>query len=140
VRCGEWLTCDWLEGKRVRKCWDDVRIPPLTTIKVDPKLEVVPPSEENPELQPSFWKIVRKIYPTIPYKPLLFLGFFTCVASGATTPVFLFLMSRLPFEVSTGAHDISTINFFRGIVLCIAALDGMFMGLKYFLMEAVENA
>jgi hypothetical protein len=47
------------------------------------------------------------------------------------TPVFSFLLSRLLFEVSSGAHNVSTINFFGGIVLGIAALDGLLVGLKW---------
>jgi hypothetical protein len=46
-------------------------------------------------------------------------------------PVFSFLLSCLQFEVSTGAHNVSTINFFGGVVLGIPALDGLLMGLKY---------
>jgi ATP-binding cassette subfamily B (MDR/TAP) protein 1 len=52
------------------------------------------------------------------------------------TPVFSFRLLRLLFEVSTGAHNISSINFFGGVV----ALDGLLMGLKYFLMETAGNA
>jgi hypothetical protein len=29
----------------------------------------------------AFWEIVREIFPMILYKPLLFLGLFTCIAS-----------------------------------------------------------
>jgi ATP-binding cassette, subfamily B (MDR/TAP), member 1 len=65
---------------------------------------------------------------------------FTCISSGAMTPVFSFLLSRLPFEVSTGAHNVYTINFFGAIVLGIAALDGLLMGFKYFIMETAGNA
>ena len=45
------------------------------------------------------------------------------------------MLSRLFFEVSVGAHNISLINTFGGIVLAIAVADGVFMGLKYFLLE-----
>jgi ATP-binding cassette subfamily B (MDR/TAP) protein 1 len=128
-------------GKRVRKRWDDVKIPPLTTVKVDSRHKT-PTPEDQPEddfQSASFWRIVREIYPTIPYKPLLYLGLFTCLASGAMTPIFSFLLSRIQFEVSTGAKDVSTINFFGGIVLTVAALDGLLLGLKYFLMETAGN-
>jgi ATP-binding cassette subfamily B (MDR/TAP) protein 1 len=33
-----------------------------------------------------------------------------------------------------------TINFFGGVMLGIAALDGLLMSLKYFLMETAGNA
>jgi ATP-binding cassette subfamily B (MDR/TAP) protein 1 len=64
----------------------------------------------------AFCEFVREILPIIPYKPLLFLGLFTCIASGAMAPVFFFLLSRLLFEVSTGAYNISTTNFFGRVV------------------------
>ena len=51
------------------------------------------------------------------------------------TPIFSFLLSRLLFEVSSGAQNVSTINQFGGLVLGIAALDGVFLGLKYYVME-----
>jgi ATP-binding cassette subfamily B (MDR/TAP) protein 1 len=112
----------------------------LTSVKVDSKNIVPSPADDDQFRTPGFWAIVREIFPTIPYKPLLFLGLFTCIASGAMTPVFSFLLSRLLFEVSTGAHNVSTINFFGGVVLGIAALDGLLMGLKYFIMETAGNA
>jgi len=124
----------------VRKRWDDVKISPLTSVKVDPKINMPSEGQDQEPPRPVFWAVVREIFPMIPYKPLLFLGLFTCLASGAMTPLFSFLLSRLLFEVSTGAHDVSTINFFGGIVLGIAALDGVLMGLKYFLMETAGNA
>jgi ATP-binding cassette subfamily B (MDR/TAP) protein 1 len=55
-------------------------------------------------------------------------------------PVFFFLLSRLQLEVSTGAHNVSAINFFGGVVLGIPALDGLLMGLKYFIVETAGNA
>ena len=131
--------------KRIRKRWDDVKMQPLTGVKVDPenkRSSVAHGNEatEEPFQRPAFWATVREIFPTIPYKPLLFLGFFTCLVNGAMTPLFSFLLSRLQFEVSTGAHNISTINFFGGVVLVIAALDGLLLGFKYFLMETAGNA
>jgi ATP-binding cassette subfamily B (MDR/TAP) protein 1 len=75
------------------------------------------------------------VYPTVPYKPLLLLGAFTALLSGAMTPVFSFLLSRLMFEVSIGATNTSVINTYGGIVLAVAALDGLLLGLKYFIME-----
>ena len=92
------------------------------------------PSSDNPN-PPQFWSLMRAIYPTIPNKPVLFLGLFIAACSGSVTPVFSFLLSRLLFEVSIGAQDVSTINKFGGIVLGFAALDGIFLGLKYYIME-----
>jgi ATP-binding cassette subfamily B (MDR/TAP) protein 1 len=92
-----------LREKRVRKRWDDAKISALTSVKVDSKTNVPSPGDDHFHT-PGFWEIVCEIFPTIPYKPLLFLGLFTCIASGAMTPVFSFLLSRLLFEVSTGAR------------------------------------
>jgi ATP-binding cassette, subfamily B (MDR/TAP), member 1 len=51
------------------------------------------------------------------------------------TPLFSFLLSRLMFEVSIGAGHVHTIKVFGGIVLAMAAIDGLLMGAKYFVME-----
>jgi ATP-binding cassette subfamily B (MDR/TAP) protein 1 len=69
----------------------------LTTVKVDSKNNIPSLEHDDQFHTPGFWEIVREIFPTIPYKPFLFLGLLTCIASGAMTPVFSFL-SRL-FEV-----------------------------------------
>jgi len=87
------------------------------------------------EARPKFWALMRLIYPTIPRKPLLFFGLVVCALSGAMTPVFSYLLSRLLFEVSIGAQNVSVINTFGGLVLGVAAVDGFFLGLKYFVME-----
>jgi len=87
------------------------------------------------ETRPKFWTLMRSIYPTIPRKPLLFFGLVVCVLSGAMTPVFSYLLSRLLFEISIGAQNVSIINTFGGLVLGVAAVDGFFLGLKYFVME-----
>ncbi|KAF9559515.1 P-loop containing nucleoside triphosphate hydrolase protein [Agrocybe pediades] len=89
-------------------------------------------SEEDP---PRFWELMRSIYPTVPQKPILFLGLGLCIMGGALTPLFSFLLSRLLFEISIGAQDVSNINFFGGLVLAVAAIDGLVLGLKYYLME-----
>ena len=91
--------------------------------------------KNNEPSPPSFWSLMRSIYPTIPNKPILFLGLLFCLVNGSMTPIFSFLLSRLLFEVSSGARNVSTINQFGGLVLGIAALDGLFLGLKYYVME-----
>ena len=104
---------------------------PLSPINETPSSEAT----NNEPSPPSFWSLMRSIYPTIPNKPMLFLGLLFCLFNGSMTPIFSFLLSRLLFEVSTGAQNVSTINQFGGIVLGIAALDGIFLGLKYYVME-----
>ncbi|KAH8112831.1 P-loop containing nucleoside triphosphate hydrolase protein [Phellopilus nigrolimitatus] len=90
------------------------------------------PTEETA----SFIQLVRDVYPTIPNKAVILLGVIVCLLSGAMTPIFSFLLSRLLFEVSTGATNVHAINVFGGIVLAMAATDGFLIGLKFFIMES----
>jgi ATP-binding cassette subfamily B (MDR/TAP) protein 1 len=113
-------------------------LPMSTTVKVEEPEETK--SDDTPEDLQSFWSLVRDIYPTVPYKPVVALGILICVMSGAMTPIFSFLLSRLMFEVSIGATNSSAINIIGGIVLGIAALDGILMGSKYFIMETAAMA
>ena len=113
----------------VRARWDK----PLTNVKVQKRdKEVIVDSDEQ---LPSIWSIMRSIYPSVPRKFLVSFGLVTCCLSGAMTPIFSFLLSRLLFEVSIGAQDVSTINKFGGILVGIAAIDGILLGTKYFIME-----
>lgn len=125
-----------METKHPRARWDEKGHATLKAVKVESS-EQAATEEQVSSSQPSFWSLVRDIYPTIPNKPLLFFGMLCCLASGAMTPVFSFLLSRVFFEVSIGAKDVSTINMFGGIVLAVAAADGLFIGLKYAIMEVV---
>jgi ATP-binding cassette subfamily B (MDR/TAP) protein 1 len=77
------------------------------------------------------------IYPTLPHKFFIVLGFFAAAASGAVTPVFSFVLSKLFVQVSAGAKDVSLINILGGIVLALAAMDGLLLGLKYFILEKI---
>lgn len=104
------------------------------------KLEIVTPTEsEIPRInnEVGFWRLVRALYPSMPYKPLFFLGILVCVLSGAMTPIFSFLLSRLLFEVSTGVQDVRVVNEYGGLVLGMAALDGLLIGFKFFLMQSL---
>ncbi|KAJ7485153.1 P-loop containing nucleoside triphosphate hydrolase protein [Mycena galericulata] len=100
----------------------------------------IPSSPAAPEAPSTIWGLLREIYPTIPHKPFVLFGLVVCVLSGAATPVFSFLLSRLLFEVSTGAQDTAAINKYGLIVLVVAAADGLLMGLKYFVMQATAMA
>jgi len=95
-----------------------------------------PADPQQSHTPPSFWITILRAYSTVPHKPLLVVGLLICLLSGAMTPLFSFLLSRLLFEVSTGAHNTTLINRFGGIVLGVAGLDGLLLGLKYFLMES----
>jgi ATP-binding cassette subfamily B (MDR/TAP) protein 1 len=119
---------------RPRARWDDVRLPPLTTVKVE-KSQILDYDTADTQKQLSLWSLIRDVYPTVPCKSLVVLGVVTALFSGAMTPIFSYLLARLMFEVSIGAKDTSTINMYGGIVLSIAALDGLLLGFKYFVME-----
>ena len=122
----------------VRTRWDaDV---PLRSVGDKEKARSPTPTNDNDleDMQrPSFWALMRTVYPTIPGKPLLFFGLLICILSGAMTPIFSYLLSRLLFEVSTGGRNVAVINSFGGLVLGIAAIDGLLLGSKYFIMESV---
>ncbi|PFH48426.1 hypothetical protein AMATHDRAFT_65547 [Amanita thiersii Skay4041] len=117
----------------VRTRWDNTKVVPLESIKVDASTEQA--SSDAVESPPKFWILMRSVYPSVPHKPLVLFGSLVCLASGAMTPIFSYLLSRLLFEVSIGAKNVSTINRFGAIVLSIAALDGILLGTKYFIME-----
>lgn len=92
--------------------------------------------DPKPKESTSFIKLLRAVYPTLPNKPVIITGLLISLLSGAMTPVFSFLLSRLLFEVSTGATRVHTINVFGGLVLAVAALDGVLIGLKFFVNES----
>ncbi|KAI0698978.1 P-loop containing nucleoside triphosphate hydrolase protein [Cerioporus squamosus] len=107
----------------------------LDTVIVE-KAEDVPEEAFPPqEAEISFWQLIRDIYPTLPNKPLILVGMIICVLSGTITPLFSYLLSRLFYEVSNGARNVSIINIYGAIVLAVAAADGIFIGLKIFIME-----
>ncbi|KAI0265438.1 P-loop containing nucleoside triphosphate hydrolase protein [Gloeopeniophorella convolvens] len=120
-------------NKRERKRWDTIKLQPLGGKQNETVAVEEPPAEDEP--QASVFAVIREAYPTIPYKPLILLGIVFAIISGAITPIFSFMLSRLLFEVSNGAKDVSVINTFGGIVLAIAIADGLFVGLKFIVFE-----
>lgn len=94
-------------------------------------------TQEQSEISPvpGLFALLRAVYPTIPAKPFVFVGLVICLLSGAMTPVFSFLLSRLIVLVSAGGSDANMINSYGGLVLEIAALDGLLLGSKFFVME-----
>ncbi|KAH8833741.1 P-loop containing nucleoside triphosphate hydrolase protein [Flagelloscypha sp. PMI_526] len=94
-------------------------------------------SHPVPSAAPTLWSTLFSVIPTLPHKLVFFFGIFVCLCSGAITPLFSFLLSRLMFEVSIGVPNPSIINFFGGIVLSICAVDGILLGIKYFTMETI---
>ncbi|KAJ7774954.1 P-loop containing nucleoside triphosphate hydrolase protein [Mycena metata] len=117
----------------VRTRWDDAKVLPMTDIKID-----MPSEPEQPPSQLSVWQLIRVLYPTVPYKPLVIFGVLVCLISGAMTPIFSYLLSQLFYQVAIGANNTSMINKYGFIVLGTAALDGIFIGLKYFVMETTS--
>jgi ATP-binding cassette subfamily B (MDR/TAP) protein 1 len=121
------------KSKRERKRWDTFKLEPVKDQTVTAITVEQPPEVDAP--QESFLSVVRAAYPTIPHKPLVALGILFAVISGSITPIFSFMLSRLLFEVSKGAQDVSVINTFGGIVLAVAIADGLFVGLKFIVFE-----
>lgn len=119
--------------RRERIKWDKGRIVDLAEVKIDEKEKTA--AEESIPSQPSFYRLMRDVWPTMTLKPLIIFGVIVSIASGAMTPIFSFVLSRLQYEVSIGATDHSAINVFGGISLAVAAADGLLIGLKYFVME-----
>jgi ATP-binding cassette subfamily B (MDR/TAP) protein 1 len=76
----------------------------------------------------------------VPVKDFVALGLVVCIISGAMTPLFSFLLSRLLFEVSVSAVNPRKISKFGVTVLSVAAGDGFFIGLKYFIMKTAAMA
>ncbi|KAJ8596855.1 hypothetical protein M405DRAFT_804734 [Rhizopogon salebrosus TDB-379] len=91
--------------------------------------------QSNVSPAPGLFALLRVVYPTIPAKPIVLVGLGICLLSGAMVPVFSFLLSRLIVLVSAGGSDASRINSYGGLVLGIAALDGLLLGSKFFVME-----
>ncbi|KAF5351575.1 hypothetical protein D9758_007220 [Tetrapyrgos nigripes] len=99
----------------------------------------------------SMFKLIPLVLPYVPNKLTLLVGLCLCLVSGAMTPVFSFLLSKLLFQVSTinqdavpssgglfdGDDKVTAINKMGALVLGIAAIDGVVMGLKYACMEGV---
>ena len=124
---------DGLRAHGARARWTNISLDEVQIVVDSKEASSQPPS--SPE-STSLLRLFREVIPQVPHKPLLILGLLACLASGAMTPIFSFLLSRLLFEVSIGAMHVHTINVFGGIVLAIAALDGILMGLKFVLMES----
>lgn len=125
--------------KLFRNPWIDPSTAQMTSVDVEKPdwSSQFPQSPSNASQQLGFWGLLREIYPSIPSKPVLFIGLVICILSGAITPVFSFLLSQLIFQVSIGAHDTSKINVYGAIVLGVAALDGICKGLKVLVMETI---
>ncbi|KAI9464106.1 P-loop containing nucleoside triphosphate hydrolase protein [Lactarius psammicola] len=124
---------DSISSKRERKRWDNINVQLAKSTTVNTVAVERPPASDAS--QESLISVIRDIYPTVPYKPLIVLGIVFAMISGAITPLFSYVLSRLLFEVSKGAQDVSVINTFGGVVLAVAIADGLFVGLKFLVFE-----
>jgi ATP-binding cassette subfamily B (MDR/TAP) protein 1 len=152
---------DGAPGKRVRKRWDAIKVEPFEGRTVKAVTVEQPPQVDTP--QESLISVLRGAYRTMPYKPLIGLGIVFAAISGATTPIFSYMLSQLLIElskgtqdasiinvdvsksvqdvsivnaeVSKGAQDVSTINAFGGIILAVAIADSLFVGLRFITLE-----
>lgn len=113
------------------------RISQRVAIQISKYVGDVADKQDLEEGPPKLFSTIIKGYPSIPAKPLLILGLLLCLASGAMTPLFSFLLSSLLYQVSIGAKNTTALNVYGGLVLGVAALDGLLLGLKYFVMEQV---
>jgi len=118
--------------KQERLRWDG-KTSQATVMEVIVESKVSVVDDERQDL--STRTLLKELYATVPCKPMLYTGLVFCMLSGALTPIFSYLLSFVFFEVSRGAPDASLVNFYGGIVLTIAILDGLFYGLKYFAMD-----
>ena len=117
--------------KYEKKRWDAIKVEPFegrTAVTVEQ-----PPQVDAP--QESLFSILRVVYRTVPFKPLIGVGIVVAIISGSMHPIFSFILSRLVFEVSMGAQDVSIINAFRGIIFAVAIANGLFAGLKSIILE-----
>jgi len=122
---------DGSSDKRERKRWDTIKVEPHESVKTVTVEQ--PPQVDTP--QGSIFSVIRAAYPTMPCKPLIGLGVALAIISGALTPVFSFMLSRLLFEVARGAKDVSVVNTFGGIILALSIADGLAIGLKFLVFE-----
>ncbi|KAG9310094.1 P-loop containing nucleoside triphosphate hydrolase protein [Chiua virens] len=117
-------------GRRQKRA----RRAPAVTVSSRISEETTAPGTPESHPTPGLIATLRLIYPTIPAKHILFLGLVVCLLSGAMTPIFSFLLSKLMYQVSANPGA-ATINSYGALVLGMAAVDGLLMGFKYFLME-----
>jgi ATP-binding cassette subfamily B (MDR/TAP) protein 1 len=86
----------------------------------------------------SLVELVKCFYPSIPNKPLLFLGFFFCITTGLAPPIFSSLLALLVGGLGSGASPASALKYSL-LMLLLAALDGLSQALKYTLLERVAS-
>lgn len=118
-----------LDGGELQKEWSTLQKKGDGGAEVTIQMEASGP----PRVVMTFAQLVRRYYPTIPSKWLLFLGFFFCIVVGACTPIFATLLSQLLANLSNpNASAVTTTSL---LVLLVAFVDGASTFLKYYLLE-----
>lgn len=96
-------------------------------------LQVDDPSPA-PTTTMGVFQLIRRFYPTLPNKFLLWFGLFCCILVGATTPIFSSLLSKLMAKLgdpNAGPFVIQT----SLLILLIAFVDGTGTLLKFYILE-----
>lgn len=123
-----------IKPKRIR--WDEPKLEVVTEKKPRIFKKAQPADTPATEQSASLLQVARVLWPTVPNKGMVAAGALTALMSGAMTPIFSFLFSRLLISVAnvktTGMGEITKTAL---IVLAIAFGDGLFAGLKFFIME-----
>ncbi|EJD51851.1 P-loop containing nucleoside triphosphate hydrolase protein [Auricularia subglabra TFB-10046 SS5] len=124
--------------KPPRQRWDK----PVVEVKVEKKSRFPrrkadkKPEIPHDEQRASLIQVARVFWPTVPNKGMIVLGVLAALISGAMTPIFSFLFSKLLIATANvktqGTAEITRTALF---VLLVAFGDGFFAGLKYFIME-----
>ncbi|KAF8323853.1 hypothetical protein DL93DRAFT_2222741 [Clavulina sp. PMI_390] len=91
--------------------------------------------EQQQEKVPSLFAIIRAFYSTVPHKPWVAFGLLCAAISGALTPVFSWALAHLMADLGVNAGSYSTTLKYGLMVLFISIADGIFFGLKFYLLE-----
>lgn len=87
---------------------------PLQEVTIEKESDM---SNDMPGTDLGMFALIKAVYPTVPKKWLVFLGLYLCAVSGAITPVISFMLSKLFYEVSIGAQNVSAINVLGGAII-----------------------
>ncbi|KAG7088675.1 hypothetical protein E1B28_012647 [Marasmius oreades] len=127
----------WAQQRKTRRTIHDNK----KADKLDIQVSMQEQQPENKVQGLGLFALLWRMYPTVPVKPLLFLGLLFSLISGAMTPILSFYLSKLLVLVSSGTIDNEKqklINFSGGIVLGIVAANGLMFGLKFYVMERLS--
>lgn len=89
---------------------------------------------ENPKAGPTLTKVLKRLVPAVPDKWLMMLGYFFCVVSAVSMPIFSVLMSTMITILGTGKGFDQLLRTAL-LVFLVAACDGLGMWFKYSLLQ-----